>query len=312
MAKSNQSFNWKGIYENSDGTFTTEGKIEKKRLLKSLHASGYTVRSTRNKDGSWTVAPVGRLSQTHRPRGTPGYRPTMKKYREPRGAQGGYRPYPRGPLRYGSGGSRQFGSPPRPALFGSSAFRGRRPGAAGPTSTHYAGKGQYVTTGPSSPGMVGYVGWKLQERKRQREGAKLAEGENNIKMKAERDAAETKQARAEAVRQYTKNQLAQEKRKFDFQQRIGSMKVRQEHREKEEARQVSIARHNAQIQQRQIIREAAIQRGEHHPTTIHNPQAVKTYYPIQNREEAAAARQQREAASKAREEREKVLINEGP
>lgn len=78
MARRKQGFNWSGIEDNGDGTFTTEGKIEKKRLLRSLHQSGYTVRSTRNDDGSWTVATVGALSQRRRKPVSDGYKPRTR------------------------------------------------------------------------------------------------------------------------------------------------------------------------------------------------------------------------------------------
>lgn len=52
-------FNWKGIQENPDGSFTTKGLPEKRRLLKSLHTQGYRVRSRKNPDGTFSVYAVG-------------------------------------------------------------------------------------------------------------------------------------------------------------------------------------------------------------------------------------------------------------
>lgn len=58
------SFNWKGITDNGDGTYTADTKTEKKRLLKVFHQQGYSVRSSKQADGSWLVTPMGQL---HRP-----------------------------------------------------------------------------------------------------------------------------------------------------------------------------------------------------------------------------------------------------
>lgn len=80
--KKQRLFNWKGIYENGDGTFTTTGKREKSRLLKELHRQGVAVRSKRNGDGSWIVTPVGAKSPTRRTRSASsrpaGYRPRTR------------------------------------------------------------------------------------------------------------------------------------------------------------------------------------------------------------------------------------------
>ena len=65
-------FNWQGIDENSDGTYTAQGRIEKRRLLKELHRQGVAIRSKHNDDGTWTVSPIGmrapRRAVGHRPR----------------------------------------------------------------------------------------------------------------------------------------------------------------------------------------------------------------------------------------------------
>jgi hypothetical protein len=61
MVRKAQSFNWTGIQDNNDGTYSADGTREKKRLLKALHDQGYSVRSKRNSDGSWTVTPIGSI-----------------------------------------------------------------------------------------------------------------------------------------------------------------------------------------------------------------------------------------------------------
>lgn len=59
-------FNWKGIQENPDGSFTTKGLPEKRRLLKSLHTQGYRMRSRKNPDGTFSVYAVGMAAKRAR------------------------------------------------------------------------------------------------------------------------------------------------------------------------------------------------------------------------------------------------------
>ena len=102
-----QKFNWTGITDNGDGTFSTEGKIEKRRLLKSLHSSGYKVRSHKNADGSWTVSPIGAMRATRRRPVVGGFRP---RYRAQQ--QGRYVPIGRMQKYH-----RRYGPAPRPRVY---------------------------------------------------------------------------------------------------------------------------------------------------------------------------------------------------
>jgi hypothetical protein len=65
-------FNWSGIKDNEDGTFTVKSKIEKKCLLKELHKQGVAIRSKRDDNGTITVSSIGlkpaRKRVGHRPR----------------------------------------------------------------------------------------------------------------------------------------------------------------------------------------------------------------------------------------------------
>jgi hypothetical protein len=88
MAK---GFNWKGIADHGDGTFTTKGKREKSRLLKSLHTSGFKVRSRKNTDGSWNVSTVGYMRPSRRQTVSRGIRPQVRAARM-EGGGGRYRP----------------------------------------------------------------------------------------------------------------------------------------------------------------------------------------------------------------------------
>jgi hypothetical protein len=98
-----ETFNWAGITDNGDGSYTAKSKIEKKRLLKSLHTQGYAVRSKRLSDGSWMVTPIGAIHQRPRRRAVgKGYRPRTK--------------YP-APYRPGPYPGRQYGPPPRPMRY---------------------------------------------------------------------------------------------------------------------------------------------------------------------------------------------------
>lgn len=107
-----QKFNWKGISENDDGTYTTTGKIEKKRLLKSLHSSGYKVRSRRNPDGTWTVSPVGTM-RPKKARSIRAYRSSVSVTRR----SGGYVPVQGRYVPIGSGRKMYRGNNPRPRMI---------------------------------------------------------------------------------------------------------------------------------------------------------------------------------------------------
>lgn len=175
-------FNWKGITDNSDGTYTAASRIEKRRLLKSLHASGYTVRSTRQEDGSWKVAAVGTLSQTRRRSPASGYK-MRTRYNRPSGRYvritgqkpGGY-----------------HGAQPRPIIVG--------------------------TRGPQGPSMWQSYMEKRAARKLEKEKQHKQMMETNEKMKKERIEAETKQQRGETAKTIRKEEFAREKARFEHSQ----------------------------------------------------------------------------------------------
>ena len=175
--KRGYGFNWSGISQNSDGTYTAQGKVEKRRLLKSLYASGYSVRSNRREDGTWKVVPIGTIRQTKRRGSQVGYRPRTRYIR----SSGRYRPVAGG---YNRG--RMTGAAPRPTF----------------------------TFPRGSPGGVPAAGSSLYQRllarqkmKREAEKTRIAtQREINEKMKQERIARE----RQETVSQIRKSELARE------------------------------------------------------------------------------------------------------
>lgn len=82
MKNSKNGFNWYGITDNGDGTYTAKSSMEKKRLVKSLHSSGYSVRSKRSSDdGSWSVVAVGTMRQVKRRGAHVGYKPRTRAVR---------------------------------------------------------------------------------------------------------------------------------------------------------------------------------------------------------------------------------------
>ena len=66
--KSGKGFNWKGIVDNGDGTFTVDGKVARKRLLKEYHKQGLQVRSHKESDGTYTLSAIGPSRKTGRSR----------------------------------------------------------------------------------------------------------------------------------------------------------------------------------------------------------------------------------------------------
>jgi hypothetical protein len=99
-----KGFYWRGIKDNKDGTYSAQGRVEKRRLLKSLHSSGYTVRSHRNDDGSWRVVTVG-TKQCRRSPG-PGYRPQTRFLRPGSQRRLSTGPTPRPTMIYSGGSAR--------------------------------------------------------------------------------------------------------------------------------------------------------------------------------------------------------------
>jgi hypothetical protein len=202
---SSRSFNWEGIIENRDGTFTTKGKREKRRLLKEFHKQSVAVRSKKNDDGSFTVTPIGRIS-----------RKTMRipaRSSKPVYATGGYRPisktrtYPRFP-HAGSGRvgpARQFGPSPRAGsgpIFGSPR--------AGPKPR---GESLFQRT------------IRRHKENREAEAARKKEAkENEEKLRQERIAQERKETANEVSRQAEKRRLLFDRQQFERSQQAERMR----------------------------------------------------------------------------------------
>ena len=201
--KKSQSFNWSGISDNGDGTFTTKGKIEKRRLLKEFHAQGVVVRSHRNSDGSWTVTPVGAVrpkGQGRRRESGRGYRPQTRYVGVPRVGGERYVPY-------------ESLSHPRPG-----ASFGPRPYAGGYSNPQFRG--------PSFRGAGQKIGNLLKERQiRKKEAAENArfERENmkigEEKLKAARLKEEKEAMEKTIMQQRTTARLQRERADLEEEQR---------------------------------------------------------------------------------------------
>ncbi len=71
-----KKFNWEGITENSDGTFTAESKRAKTRLLKEFHKQGVAIRSKKIEGDGYMISPVGEITKKRvAKRPALGYRP---------------------------------------------------------------------------------------------------------------------------------------------------------------------------------------------------------------------------------------------
>jgi flagellar biosynthesis GTPase FlhF len=177
-------FNWKGITDNGDGTYTAASRIERRRLIKSLHGSGYSVRSTQQADGSWKVAAIGSLSERHRRSPASGYK---MKTRYNRQTGGRYIPVAkRRPGRYVGG--------PQPIIVG------------GGTSSGVI---------PRGPSVYENFMRNRKARKVQQEAERKQMIETDAKMKKERIEAETKQQREKTARTIRKEEFAREKARFE-------------------------------------------------------------------------------------------------
>lgn len=74
-----KEFNWKGIKDNSDGTFTTKDKWAKNRLVREFHRQKIRVRSEKIGQGRYYVFPVGaKKERSMRYRPAAGYRPRTR------------------------------------------------------------------------------------------------------------------------------------------------------------------------------------------------------------------------------------------
>jgi hypothetical protein len=197
--KSSKKFNWQGITENGDGTFTTVGKREKRRVLKALHEQGVAVRSKQNSDGSWTVTPVGSVRVKAEPRTVS---PASTPYREPgrrlNTRETGFPKYPRS-----KGTGRPMpgrGSRPLPTT-GGPVYRGG-PRASGPSPLTVIGNkaGEYLRKRQEK---------KQEEQKRQQEIKKLSD-EMSEKWKKEESEKLTREQKEEARKQMEKDRLRRE------------------------------------------------------------------------------------------------------
>lgn len=59
VSKAKKSFNWSGITDNYDGSFTADDKRAQKRLTREFHNQGFKSRSERLPDGRYRISPVG-------------------------------------------------------------------------------------------------------------------------------------------------------------------------------------------------------------------------------------------------------------
>lgn len=193
-------FNWKGITDNGDGTFTAKTRVEKRRLLKSLHHSGYSVRSTRTAEGSWKVVAIGTRRQTRRRSTTTGGHKPRTQYAKPAG-----RYVPIVQRRQGV-----YRGAPQPVIVG------------GGSGSH---KG--ISRGPTF-----YENFMANRKARavQREAENKRMLETDASMKKERIEAETKQQRESAAQTIRKEEFAREKARFEHteQQRARDARAKQE------------------------------------------------------------------------------------
>jgi len=198
-------FNWRGITDNGDGTFSAASKVEKRRLLKSLHSSGYSVRSTRTSDGTWRVVAIGALRSTkRRSTTTGGYKPRTR-YTGPRGI---YTPI--SGRRRGS----QFGKPPRPVIVGRGSSGIRIP--RGPSLFDNYIKNRHERT--------------VRERKEKEEMLKT-----DAKMKEDRIKQEKETDRKETADVVRKQEFARERSDFEHREKQRA-RDEQVQREKEQHR----------------------------------------------------------------------------
>jgi hypothetical protein len=236
-----KKFNWQGITENGDGTFTTQGKREKRRVLKALHEQGVAVRSRKNADGTYTVTPVGAVRVKAQPRtqsapissgGSPGRRINTR--------ESGFPVYPRG----GGRGRPMPGRRPFPTSTGGPVYGGA-PRARGPSPLDIIGKkaGEYMRERAKK---------KVEEQKTREEIKKLNE-EMEEKWKKEESEKLTREQKEEARRQMRKDEL----RRQTYPQQPGDLKssmhaadVKAEQRRTDD----EVKRQQEQRQQRQEAR----------------------------------------------------------
>ena len=205
-------FNWQGITENTDGTFTTSGKREKTRLLKEFHRQGIAVRSRKNSDGSFIVSPVGSISRRLR-----SSRPIRVR---PNYSGGGYRPasrykestYPRFPQ--GSGRtSPAYRSPGRGVMMGPPPRMGLGAGGGGGARPRPKGESLFQKVIKSH-----------KDRRLKDEEFKKNARETNEKMRQDRINQERQETANEINRQAEKRRLLQESAAHERHEQAEKMK----------------------------------------------------------------------------------------
>ncbi len=201
-------FNWKGITDNGDGTFTAKTRIEKRRLLKNLHRSGYLVRSRKTTEGNWRVVAIGtRKKPQIRPATAGGYKPKTRYVK----TDGRYIPI--APRRRGN----YLGRIPKPVIYpvnhGSGSYRSR----------------------PQGPSLFENYMRHRKDRAVQREAERKQMLETDAKMKKERIEQETKAERKSTVKEIRKKEFERENAAHEHRE---AMRKRDEQakREKEQHR----------------------------------------------------------------------------
>jgi len=237
--RSRKEFNWQGISENADGTFTAKGKREKTRVLKALHEQGVGVRSKHNSDGTWTITPSGTIrAPRERVSVAPAFRETGRRIST---RISGFSRYPRG-RGYPSAGRASGRAFPH---VGVGPVYGPRPRASGPSVISVIGKkaGEYLR---------GRAQKQEQQRKDEAERKKNAE-EINTKMREERIAQEIHKQKEEAQKQLEKDRLRREamgQQSGDLERSLHQADVKTEQRRIDD----TVKRQQEQRQQRQDIR----------------------------------------------------------
>lgn len=258
-----RGFNWSGITDNGDGTYTTKGRIEKRRLLKSLHASGYSVRSTQNADGTWRVVPVGTLRQVRRGRSSVrsgyGYR-TRTRFVTQR--QGRYAPLARRNLQY------RRGAIPRPIMMHPGGVHSQARPVFSVHPKQLFNEGGH----PKAPGIL----QRMTERNRARQGqgpeSKRAIVAESLKIEAEMAERSKGQPSTRIITRTEQGRILArhgEQRGIRVQARSEQSQARSE--------QIQ-GRHATEREKRVQLRQQAIESGQHQERPFHQPQKITTHY----------------------------------
>ncbi len=281
MVRKAKKFNWQGISENYDGTFTATGKREKRRVLKALHEQGVAVRSRKNADGSFTVTPVGSVRVKAQPRTASVSAAVPSTGRRINTREKGFPMYPkpRAGAPRGGAGYPQMGGP---------VYRGggAGPRASGPSALDTIGKkaGEY---------MRGRAQKKIEAQKTREETKKLSEemeqkwGKDEIASHQEAIVKEEHRRHEEKMRAESDRTLDERiktmnenQRKLEAEQRkeeqLRRQQFKQEARKPGEGEQYRIneiqKRHQEQRQQRQEARNRATTHGGFTPGSTRAPE----------------------------------------